>query len=643
LPDTRQPGGLNDIIRIAAPAFLILLALKLHFATVLDLYSDEVFYWLEASRPALAYSDLPFMTALLTGIGNSLAPGSSLAVRSVFLLLGTSLPFVVYWLARAVTDRRQACEAGALALCLPLGGFLGLLAVPDVPLIFFGLLATGCFLRALQSDRWSFWLATGVFVACGLGTHYRFLLYPAAVFFFLLAYSDARRCWKNPRFWVAVAIASIGLVPVLWFNLNQQLASAAFYLVERHPWEFQPMGLAHLFKQAGLVTPPLYALLLFTLWLMWKEAKKGQRGAAVLLSLGLTNLLVYLVLAPWTDATSTSIHWPLSAYFPILVYVPAALRELIRIASSRYSPQSIRLAISATIGLGFLGSVVAIVGVGSQAYQLPLQNLIGPGILSNKMAGWQEFADYSEALIDTEFTDTNPILVTDNYYTAAQLEFAGFELPVFTLDEQKAVRDGRMRQLQLWEMDTRALQSQLNQDTALLLITEDSTLEVEAKRDLLLNACEMLTSLRAIGQLILYNGDKQFSFYRGEYLLADAGRRAPTCPQPMRAWIDQPAADAQVSGVIEVGGWAYSEEIGVASVELIIDEVIVGSLQYGNARPDVAEVMNVTSDPNSPALGYSGTWDTRSVANGWHTLAIEIRNAQGSTLRYGRRRILINN
>ena len=36
--------------------------------------------------------------------------------------------------------------ASILTLCLPLGGFLGLLAVPDVPLIFFGLLAIGFFL-----------------------------------------------------------------------------------------------------------------------------------------------------------------------------------------------------------------------------------------------------------------------------------------------------------------------------------------------------------------------------------------------------------------------------------------------------------------------------------------------------------------
>ncbi|MEX2131776.1 MAG: hypothetical protein WD772_09835, partial [Pseudohongiellaceae bacterium] len=42
---------------------------QLTLATFLDLYSDEIFYWQAATHPAPAYSDLPFMTALLAGLG----------------------------------------------------------------------------------------------------------------------------------------------------------------------------------------------------------------------------------------------------------------------------------------------------------------------------------------------------------------------------------------------------------------------------------------------------------------------------------------------------------------------------------------------------------------------------------------------
>ena len=643
MPDSQKSGIQPDLLKIAGLGMLIVLVLKLHFAAVLDLYSDEIFYWLASTHPALAYSDLPFVTAQLAGLGNSLAPGNPIAVRLLFLILGSCIPLFVFWVARAAVPRQQAFEAAALSLCIPLAGFLGLLAVPDVPLISCGLLASGFFMRALQDNTWKHWLATGILVGLGLSTHYRFALYPAAVFFFLLSFPGARSCWSNPRFWCAVAIAAVGLTPILWFNLNQELASASFYLVERHPWEFQATGLLHVFKQAGLVTPPLYALLLYTLWFLWQKAKRGDRNAALLFSISLTNLLVYLVLAPWTDANSTSIHWPLSGYFPLLVYTPQATRNLIAGLTGRYSSRQLRRAMKTTISLGFIGTVVAITGVGSQAYQGSLQKIIGPGILSNKMAGWKEFGDFTSRLLEQEYAAEPPVIITDNYYTAAQLMFAGISNEVFTPDRDKAVRDGRMRQLQLWQMDVTALQQERFRNRSILFISEDSTLEVEDKQTLMLEMCEMASSLRALDQLMLFNGDKQFSFYRGYGLFDNDTQRATPCPLPMRAWIDRPAGDTPVRGQVDVAGWAYSEEIGVDSVHLLVNGEAVMMLHYGIPRPDVAEVMNVTSDPNLPNLGYGGMWDSTSVSNGHYRLALEIRNKQGSILRYGERVVQVSN
>ena len=138
--DGQQAIGV-PVLKLAVIGFALVLGLKLHLGSVLDLYSDEVFYWLASENPAIAYSDLPFMTALLVGIGSNLDPGNAFTVRLPFLILGSCIPFLVYWVALPVTDRQQAFESAALSLCLPLGGFLGLLAVPDVPLLFLGMLS----------------------------------------------------------------------------------------------------------------------------------------------------------------------------------------------------------------------------------------------------------------------------------------------------------------------------------------------------------------------------------------------------------------------------------------------------------------------------------------------------------------------
>ncbi|MCG8416136.1 MAG: glycosyltransferase family 39 protein, partial [Pseudomonadales bacterium] len=438
-------------------AFVLVLVLKLFLATQLDLYSDEIFYWWASTRLALAYSDLPFMTALLAGLGSGFGPSEAFAVRSLFLLLGTSLPLLIYWLARPISNHQQALESAALTLCLPLAGFMGLLAVPDVPLVVFGILSIGFFQRALNSDRLVFWIATGCAVALGLSTHYRFFLYPLAALVFLALFTPEQRQWRNAKFWLTVAIASLGLIPILWFNLSNQLSSASFYLVERHPWEFQPSGLLHLFKQAGLVTPPLYFVFVLTLIALYKRARQQDRDSALLLAFASINLAVYWVLAPWTDANSTSIHWPLSGYFPLLVAVPASLRSVSGWCAARWGEAKARRLVLAIPAIGFTGTLVAFIGIGSQAFQTQLQPLVGTGVLSDKMAGWEEFATFTTSIAENNFSDRNPLIITDNYYTAAQVEFAGITTNAVSVDRDKAVRDGRITQLRLWSKDESGL------------------------------------------------------------------------------------------------------------------------------------------------------------------------------------------
>jgi 4-amino-4-deoxy-L-arabinose transferase-like glycosyltransferase len=637
-------GNVENLTKLLIAGTALLLAVKLVFAYRLDLYSDEIFYWLASTNLAPAYSDLPFMTALLVWLGSSLEPGSALAVRSLFLVLGSCVPFLVYWLALPLTGRQQALQSAVLALCIPLGGFLGLLAVPDVPLLFFGILSIGFFERSLRTNRSGYWMATGVVVALGLCTHYRFFLYPAAAILFLLLFRTERRQWRNPYLWLAIGVAGLGLIPVVWFNLSNQLASASFYLVERHPWTFQPSGLLHLFKQAGLVTPPLYILFAITLWRMLQQARQGDRAAAMLVSFSLLNLLVYLLLAPWTDSSSTSIHWPLSGYFPLLVFAPSTLQAMYQWARNRWQESLSRKLTLAVPAIGYLGSITALLIMGSQTLQQPLQSIVGTDVLSNKMAGWREFATFTSQLIAAEAGSRSPLIVTDNYYTAAQVKFAGLTALPYSVDTNKAVRDGRRLQLQLWEMDETALGTRAGD--AMLFITEDSTLTVPDKEQAMGSVCHYVDHLVHLAELSLFNGDKVFSYYLGDRIVTGGEESAFTgdrCPFPARGWIDEPTDGARLSGVILIQGWAYNEDTGLNAVHLLIDGEPAIELNYGISRPDVVEVMTVQSDPNAPNLGYIGEFDTRAFSNGAHQLAIRLTDSNGIETVYGRRRVYIAN
>ena len=629
---TEATAFLSDARWLAAACGLLLIV-KLWLASRLDLYSDEIFYWLASTVPAPAYSDLPFVTALLAGLGSALDPGNPLATRALFLAGGSCLPAVVYWVSLPYTGRKDALQAALLSVCIPLGGFLGLLAVPDVPMLLCGLISLGFLDRALRSGGIGYWLGTGAFMALGLCTHYRFALFPAAAILYLLLHR--RDVWRNGGFRLAAVIAALGLLPVLWANLPGNMGSASFYFVERHPWQFNAEGLLQVPMQALLVTPPLYALLLYSAWLML-----GKRDARVnlLLWFALPHLLVYALFAPWADANSTTEHWPLPGYFPLLVFAPEALRRTHAWLARRLTGAA--PAVKAIPAIGFAGALLALAGIGSQSWQTQLQPFVGAGVLSEKMAGWGEFAEHTGQLLREDF-NRRPVTVTDNYYTAAQLQYADVAAGAYTLDRDKAVRDGRFRQLELWGRTGDFLRRRPGEP--MLFITEDSALNVEQKHELMSRACGLADSLEQIDQLSLFEGDKRFSFYRGRVSSGIDAPAASPCPWPPQAWIDRPAPGATLSGTIAVSGWAYREDLGVERVLLLLDGAVVMEAEYGLPRPDVVDARDFRTDPNQPNLGFQAEIDAAEHAAGRRTLSIRIIDSGGFATDYGRREVLLEN
>jgi hypothetical protein len=98
-----------------------------------------------------------------------------------------------------------------------------------------------------------------------------------------------------------------------------------------------------------------------------------------------------------------------------------------------------------------------------------------------------------------------------------------------------------------------------------------------------------------------------------------------------------------MSGSVNVSGWSYNEDIGVAAVYLLVDGTRIGTAEYGQTRSDVVAAMGVSSDPNAPDLGFDFKLDTTTLENGEHSLAIEIVNHQGTSTFFGERPVRIHN
>lgn len=600
----------------------VLTILKLVFAARLELYSDEIFYWLESTLPALAYSDLPFVTSQLVRLGTEIFGDTPFGVRFGFLTLGTIIPALIFWVAYPLTSINLALKSAILCLCLPLAGFLGLLAVPDVPLIFFGLLSFGLFERALRLDRWRYWVTCGFIVAIGLSTHYRFFLYPLSAIFVLFYYQPSRKFWRTKKLWSCIGISSLGLLPVILFNLNNDFQSISFYLINRHPWDFNANGLLHMPMQAAMVTPLLYFALLASLLTLLKDIKKEGLSTILILSFSLPHLIIYLLLAPWSDATSTTIHWPLSGYLPLLIGLPVALNRIESSLAKHLSKRRAKQFILLIPGTGLFGTLLAILLVGSQSLQNELQPWVGRGLLSTKMAGWNEFSLHTSTIIENNFSGIEPIIATDNYYTAAQLQFNKVSDEVFTLDDKKAIRDGRITQLKLWGIDQSAFFEKKNQ--TMLVITEDTTLTVMEKQSFISKVCKQASELNPIGSVVLFGGDKIFSFYRGIIPSKNASK-LEVCPYPARAWLDTPKPEEIINDSVLISGWAFAPEMGVEKVNIYIDGSDYGTASYGLKRPDVVSALGAFSDPNAPNFGFEFELDIKQLKTGPHRLLLNIK------------------
>ncbi len=632
---TSRPGIILAVLAV------LVTSVKFFLATRLELYSDEIFYWQASQFPALAYSDLPFMAALLAGLGAELFGHHAIAVRAVFLAMGCSVPALVYWLALPLRGHRQALVSAILTFCLPMAAFLGLLAVPDVPLIFWGLLFIGCLERATRCGYWRWWLLAGLAAALGLSTHYRFSLYILAALIFMIVSRSHWHYWREARLWLAGLIAMTGLYPALSFNLVHDLSGLDYHLLSRHPWQFQLEGLLHPVIQGTIVTPLLYALLWLTLWILLKKARAGDTRAGLFAAFAATNLGVYLILAPWSDTTRTTLHWPLSGYVPLLVYAPHALSSLHVWLSARYTESRGRFMVKAIPATGLIGTLLLFVGIGSQGFNQQLQSVFGTGVLSNKMAGWQPLTDQVRRLQTQYDLPADGLIVTDNYYTGAQIAFAMPAARPYTIDQDKTVRDGRYAQYAIWERDETGLR-QLAGENA-LFVTEDSTLDINEKLAVMDRACSLFSELTLVDQLFLYQGDKIFSFYRGRDIRADAGNTATSCPRPSHLWLDRPAANETLSGNYTISGWALNHGFGVSRVRVLLNGEVVGDMRRSVAREDVVEIRQAQDDPGAPNLGFELMLDTRKFANGRYQLALEVVSGAGERQLGATRQITIAN
>lgn len=491
----------------------LMLLMKLLLAWQLQLFGDEAFYAWESFRPAWAYSDLPGMTAWMIRFGIEIGAYHPFSIRIAFLLIGALLPFLIIRIARQFSGEVHSWQAGVMACCLPLLVPLGLLALPEAALCLASLLCLDASLRLLERCEWRDCLQLLLGLIIGATTHYRFMIILlAGAMGFIMA--GGWRQWRDPKLLSVLLMGACAWLPLLVYNEQHDFAGWQFQFHERNPWQFSTRGLFHLPLQAIVTTPILYVAMLWCLWRVSQNWRRGDERAGMILGAAGFPIILFAGLAFFVDQVRTSFHWPLQAYFPLIALLPMMIAKEFPERSEKINLWIIVTSLAGTL-LAFCYFLMVALPSLSGA-------LAGNKAYPDNFLGWNEISSATRLSLRSD-----EVLIADNFMLAAQLQvsFEG-KKQIYVLDHPLNIKHGRARQLQDWQVDNNALLA-LERNTPVLIVIEETNTKEWLREQWRAKLCTEFNSL--VFDKVVYGPGrgKSFSMFHAR-LGAEPGKACNT-------------------------------------------------------------------------------------------------------------------
>jgi hypothetical protein len=215
-----------------AALIAVLTILRVIYASVIDLRTDEAYYWTWSKENVLCFLDHPPMIAWFIRFGTAIFGDTNLGVRFAGILAMLITQLLLADIVRRVTHDVRAI---VLAVLMPEAAlYYGLLMAkvsPDVALIPFAVAMVWALIRINESGDGRWWLAAGVFAGLALLSKFTVLMLIPAVLAFMLVPDWRRRWLLSPYPWLAAVFALVLFLPVLIWNAQHDWASFRFQLV----------------------------------------------------------------------------------------------------------------------------------------------------------------------------------------------------------------------------------------------------------------------------------------------------------------------------------------------------------------------------------------------------------------------------
>jgi 4-amino-4-deoxy-L-arabinose transferase-like glycosyltransferase len=422
-------SAFRQLLAVAA-LIVALTALRVIYASLIDLRTDEAYYWTWSKENVLCFLDHPPMIAWFIRFGTAIFGDTNLGVRFAGIVAMLVTQLLLADIVRRVTHDVRAI---VLAVLMPEAAlYYGLLMAkvsPDVALIPFAVAMVWALVRLVESDDPRWWLAVGVFAGLALLSKFTAVMLIPAVAAFMLVPDWRRRWLLSPYPWLAALIAVVLFLPVLIWNAQHDWASFRFQFVRAtatHELSLRTVG-DFIGLQFGLVGFILLPVVLSGLTLTaWRGYRRGD-AVAILLS---TAVIVPFGYFFWKSLTlRVGDTWPM---FMWPVGFAASAINIAMLPREGWPAWMIRSTISwanAAIASGIVMVVLVFL-----YYVVSPWNFIGKTDPIGGEAGYQQVVDRAQA--ELQKIGATWIATTD-YRTYAMLRwYFNGRVPVIQINER---------------------------------------------------------------------------------------------------------------------------------------------------------------------------------------------------------------
>jgi hypothetical protein len=397
---------------------------------------DESHYLVYSRHLAWGYYDHPPMVAFLAAFTNLMGE-SFFFVRLGPIICSTVSFIVLRLLALSLyRDERIAfCSLVVLNL-MPFQHLLTVSLLPDATLNLFWGCALFGFWAAVQTDRFSLWLATGFFFGCALLSKYHAVLLPACFFLFLISSREHRFLLKKPGFWAALLVGFLVFLPNILWNHRNDWVSYKYQLGHGTKGGFAfDKVLSVIGAQLGVWSPLIFALLIVTFVILLRRKSSSSADRFTLW----TSLPVFAFFCGIGTTGEILPHWPAVGWFAgsialssvVLTKVGQPGKAGLRWRRWSFSAALIGFLITAALYLGMFYLIIPPLYNKARDVSLALNRWI-PDMrpmepfkpefdITNELHGWDQVGEKVEAVKRAMPRPEKTFIFCHRFYTTSQL------------------------------------------------------------------------------------------------------------------------------------------------------------------------------------------------------------------------------